>query len=62
MVEETFEIKVPNHKPTPVEVRVVEHLYRRMNWEIIVNSDPFTKVDSQLVAFPVNVPPMAKKS
>lgn len=61
-VEETFEIKVRNHKPTPVEVRVVEHLYRWMNWEITVNSDPFTKVDSQLVAFTVNVPPDGEKT
>lgn len=25
-VEETFEIKVRNHKTTPVDVRIVEHL------------------------------------
>lgn len=61
-IEETFEIKVRNHKPTPVEVRVVEHLYRWMNWEITVNSDPFTKVDSQLVAFTVSVPPDGEKT
>ena len=31
---ETFEIKVRNHKKEPVEVRVVEHLYRGKNWEL----------------------------
>lgn len=60
-VEETFEIKVRNHKTTPVEIRVVEHLYRWMTWEITVNSDPFTKVDSQTVAFPINVPADGEK-
>jgi hypothetical protein len=55
-VDETFEIKVRNHKTTASEVRVVEHLYRWSNWEIIRNSDPFTKVDSQTVAFTVQIP------
>ena len=33
-VDESFEIKVRNHKTTPVEVRIVEHLYRWSNWDI----------------------------
>ncbi len=28
MLDESFEIKLRNHKKEPVEVRVVEHLYR----------------------------------
>jgi hypothetical protein len=55
-VDETFEIKVRNHKTTASEVRIVEHLYRWTNWEIIRNSDPFTKVDSQTAAFTVQIP------
>jgi len=55
-VDETFEIKVRNHKATAAEVRIVEHLYRWSNWEIIRNSDPFTKVDSQTVAFTLQIP------
>jgi len=27
-VDESFEIKVRNHKSTPAEMRIVEHLYR----------------------------------
>ena len=61
-VEETFEIKLRNHKTTPVDIRVVEHLYRWMNWEITVNSDPFTNVDSQTVAFPISVPADGEKT
>ncbi|HEY6337326.1 MAG TPA: DUF4139 domain-containing protein [Candidatus Sulfotelmatobacter sp.] len=56
-VDESFEIKVRNHKSTPVEVQIVEHLYRWSNWEISKSSDPFKKVDAQTVAFPVQIPP-----
>ena len=28
MLDESFEIKLRNHKKEPVEIRVVEHLYR----------------------------------
>lgn len=60
-VDESFEIKLRNHKPTPVDVRIVEHLYRWSNWDVSKNSDPFNKVDSQTVAFNVQVPPDGEK-
>jgi hypothetical protein len=60
--DESFEIKVRNHKSTEAEVRVVEHLYRWKNWEITKNSDPFTKVDSQTIAFMVKVPADGEKT
>jgi hypothetical protein len=58
---ETFEIKVRNHKKEPVEVRVVEHLYRGKNWEITTKSDDYKKKDSQTVEFPVTVNPDGEK-
>lgn len=58
---ETFEIKVRNHKKDPVEVRVVEHLYRGKNWSIAGNSDKFVKKDSQTVEFPVTILPDGEK-
>jgi len=58
---ETFEIKVRNHKKEPVEVRVVEHLYRGKNWEIVTKSDDYKKKDSQTVEFPVTVNPDGEK-
>lgn len=58
---ETFEIKVRNHKKEPVEVRVVEHLYRGKNWTIAANSDDFKKKDSQTIEFPVTVKPDGEK-
>jgi hypothetical protein len=60
-VDESFEIKVRNHKTTPVEVRIVEHLYRWSNWDIAKSSDPFKKVDSQTAAFNVQIPPDGEK-
>ncbi len=58
---ETFEIKVRNHKKEPVDVRVVEHLYRGKNWEVTAKSDDFQKKDSQTIEFPVSIAPDAEK-
>lgn len=58
---ETFEIKVRNHKKEPVEVRVVEHLYRGKNWEVTAKSDDFQKKDSQTIEFPVKIAPDTEK-
>lgn len=59
--DESFEIKLRNHKTTPVEVRVVEHLYRWSNWEISQKSDDFQKSNSQTIEFHVQVPPNQEK-
>src|SRR5499427_5931617 len=58
---EGFEIRVRNHKKEPVEVRVVEHLYRGLTWEITSKSDDFKKKDGQTVEFPVSIPPDGEK-
>ena len=60
-IDESFEIKLRNHKKERVEVRVVEHLYRWTNWEISKNSDPFNKLDSKTIEFRVQVPPDSEK-
>src|SRR6202166_1943778 len=52
---ESFEIKVRNHKKEPVDVRVVEHLYRAFTWDIASNSTDYKKTDSQTIEFPVTV-------
>jgi hypothetical protein len=56
-LDETFEIKLRNRKKEPVEIRVVEHLYRWSNWEITQKSDDFKKTDSQTIEFRVPVKP-----
>ena len=58
---ETFEIKVRNHKKEPMEVRLVEHLYRGKTWEIVAKSDDYKKKDSQTIEFPVTVAPDGEK-
>jgi hypothetical protein len=61
-IDETFEIKLRNHKKEPVEIRVVEHLYRWNNWEITTHSDDFTKTDAQTIEFNVQVQPDVEKT
>jgi hypothetical protein len=46
-----------NRKKEPVEIRVVEHLYRWSNWEITKKSDDFVKKDSQTIEFRIPVKP-----
>src|SRR6266699_2152273 len=54
-MEESFEIRVRNHKKEPVSVRVVEHLYRCTNWKLIEQSHESRKGDSQIAEFPVTI-------
>jgi hypothetical protein len=54
-LDESFEIKLRNHKKEPVDIRVVEHLFRWTNWEITEKSDPFTKKNAQTMEFRVPV-------
>jgi hypothetical protein len=56
-MDESFEIKLRNHKQEAVTFTVVEHLYRWSNWEIRQNSQPFTKKDARTIEFSVEVPP-----
>jgi hypothetical protein len=57
VVEETYQIKLRNHKKEAVEVRAVEHLYRWSNWEILNASSDYKKLDSQTIEFRVGVRP-----
>jgi hypothetical protein len=55
-IDESFEIKLRNRKKdAPVEIRVVEHLYRWSSWEITAKSDDFKKTDAQTIEFRVPV-------
>ena len=59
--DESFEITLRNRKKEGIEVRVVEHLFRWVNWEIRGNSEPFTKLDGQEVEFRVKLEPEGEK-
>ena len=54
-LEETYEIRVRNHKSEDVEVRVVEHMFRWVNWELTEQSHEYTKMDAQMIEFRVPV-------
>jgi hypothetical protein len=56
-LDESFEVKLRNRKHEPVDIRVVEHLYRWNNWDITAKSDEFTKKDAQTVEFRIHVKP-----
>jgi hypothetical protein len=60
-VDESFEIKLRNHKKEPMDVRVIEHLYRWNNWDIAKNSDTFNKLDSKTIEFRVHIPADGEK-
>ena len=60
--DESFELKVRNHKEKePVEIRIVEHLYRWHNWEIVEKSDTFIKTDAQTIEYRVVLQPDEEK-
>jgi hypothetical protein len=54
--EESFEIRLRNHKDDAATVTVVEHLYRWSGWKISESSAKFTKKDAQTIEFSVPVP------
>jgi hypothetical protein len=56
-IDESYEIKVRNHKKETVSVRVIEHLYRCSNWKLTQQSTDSRKTDAQTMEFPVTIKP-----
>jgi len=56
VIEESFEITLRNHKDEDVEVRVVEHLFRWREWEIVQESAEHTQLDQGTVEWRLNLP------
>jgi hypothetical protein len=56
VVEESFEITVRNHKDEDVEVRVLEHLFRWSEWEIVQESAEHIKLDQGTAEWRLPVP------
>jgi hypothetical protein len=61
VITESFEIKLRNHKPQPVEILVKETLYRWHQWEITAASEKFQKHDSRTIHIPVQLQPNEEK-
>lgn len=57
VTEESYEIKLRNHKEEAVEVVVVEHLYSYTTWEIIESNFKYEKKDAGTIEFKI---PLAK--
>jgi hypothetical protein len=60
--DESFEIKLRNHKKEAATVRVVEHLYRWYNWAIIQESDSHHQTDSRTIEYEVTLAPDQEKA
>ncbi|MBI5301915.1 MAG: DUF4139 domain-containing protein [Chloroflexi bacterium] len=61
VIEETYQIKLRNHKKEAVEVRAVEHLFRWSNWELKNLTQDYIKTDAQTIEFRVGVPSDGEK-
>jgi hypothetical protein len=62
VTEETFEIKVRNHKKEAIEVMVYEHPWRGNQWDILKSSVPAEKIDQTTLRFPLKIAPDKEKS
>jgi hypothetical protein len=54
--DESFEIKVRNHKKEAAEVRVVEHMYRWLQWQLTAKSMSSAKKDARTIEFRPTIP------
>jgi hypothetical protein len=61
-LDESFEIKLRNHKTESVTVRVVEHLYRWSTWAIAQESMPHAQKDSRTIEYEVALGPGEEKA
>jgi hypothetical protein len=59
--DESFEIKLRNHKKETTTVRIVEHLYRWYNWVITQESDSHHQADSRTIEYEVTLEPNQEK-
>ena len=61
-LDESFTITLHNHKATPTEIRVVEHLYRGLTWSISAKTSTFLKTDAHTIEFRETLPPDTDKT
>lgn len=59
--DESFEIRLHNHKKEAATVHVVEHLYRWHNWTITQESDRHHQTDSRTVEYELTLQPDREK-
>lgn len=59
--EEEIEIKIRNQKKQPVQVKILENMYRATGWKLTTTSDEYNKENAHQVSFLVNVAPEKEK-
>jgi len=59
--EESYEIKLRNHKEEAVEVTVVEHLLFYAEWEIMESNFEYLKKDAQTIESKIPLEPDEEK-
>lgn len=57
ITEESYQIKLRNHKEEKVEVVVVEHLYAYTEWEIRESTHDYEKKDANTIEFKIHLDP-----
>jgi hypothetical protein len=57
ITDESYRIKLRNHKEEAVEVVVVEHLYAYTEWEIRESSHTYEKKDASTIEFQIQLAP-----
>ncbi len=55
-LEEGYDITLNNHKDEAVEIRVVEHLSRWSEWQILSSTADYTQLDSSTIEFRIRIP------
>lgn len=60
--EETFQIRLTNTSDDPAEIRVVEHLYRWPEYEIIRADADYVQTQPQTIEFKVELKPGGRRS
>jgi hypothetical protein len=60
-LDESFEIRLRNHKKEPVTFTVVERLYRGLNWRITQETHPHKKTEAQRMEFMITVAPNSEQ-
>jgi len=60
--DESFKITLRNRKEEDAEIRVIEHLRRGRNWTLRDESDPYIKMEAQLIEFRVQLEPDEEKT
>ncbi len=53
LVQDSYEVRLRNHKQEPVVIRYVHHLYGE--WEVLEKTQEWTKKDAYTIEFPVEV-------